>query len=61
MNTDKVTLTNLIQVGIVVKDLQNTLQKYINYNAGPWYILKFGPKNVDNMQLYGKKKTTLWI
>jgi len=48
---------NLIQIGIVVKDLKKTMEKYVyDYGIGPMYVLKFSPTNVSNMYLYGKRK-----
>jgi len=48
---------NLIQVGIVVGNLQKTMENYAyNYGVRPWYVLKFGPHNVIEMQSNGKSK-----
>jgi methylmalonyl-CoA/ethylmalonyl-CoA epimerase len=47
----------LIQIGFVTRELDRILENFINiYNVGPWYILKFCPKNVKSMTVYGKKK-----
>jgi hypothetical protein len=47
---------NLIQVGMVVKDLQKSMEKCIDYGIGPMYVLEFNPGCVSEMHLYGKKK-----
>jgi len=48
---------NLIQVGIVVEDLKESMQKYVfDYGIGPMYVIEFNSSNVTNMSLYGKKK-----
>jgi hypothetical protein len=53
---DKPLFNRLIQVGIVVKDIKESMEKYIRYGVGPWYVLEFNPGNVDNMMISGKKK-----
>jgi hypothetical protein len=50
----KLVLKKLIQVGVIVKDLQSSMQKYIDYGVGPWYVLKFSSQNVRNMYVYGE-------
>ncbi|MBM3706165.1 MAG: hypothetical protein FJW66_06550 [Actinobacteria bacterium] len=48
---------NLIQVGMVVSDLQISMQKYVfDYGIGPMYVVEFNPGNVSDMYLYGKKQ-----
>jgi len=48
---------NLIQVGIVVGSLKETMSSYVyDYGIGPMYVLKFFFKNVSDMYLYGKRK-----
>ena len=48
---------NLIQVGMVVSNLEQSMQKYVyNYGIGPMYVIEFNPGNVSDMYLYGKRK-----
>ena len=48
---------NLIQVGIVVRNLQKSMKKYLyDYGIGPWYVLKFCPKSVSNMYIHSTRK-----
>jgi len=48
---------NLIQVGIVVKNLEQAMKKYVyDYGIGPMYVIKFSHDNVSDMFLHGKKK-----
>ena len=45
------------QVGIIVDDLQAVLKKYVEeYGIGPWYIIKFGPENVKDLNIHGREK-----
>lgn len=47
----------LLQVGFVVKNLRSSVDKFLNkYGIGPWYLIKFTPKNVKNMQMRGINK-----
>jgi len=47
---------NLIQVGMVVKNLKESMAKYLNYGIGPFYVIRFSPDNVSEMSIYGKRK-----
>lgn len=48
---------NLIQVGMVVSNLQTSMEKYVfKYGLGPMYVLEFNSNNVEDMMIYGKKK-----
>ena len=48
---------NLIQVGMVVSNLEQSMQKYVyRYGIGPMYVIEFNPGNVSDMYLYGKRK-----
>ena len=54
---NKPILKNLIQVGVVVKNLNRTLEKYVyDYGIGPMYVLRFSPDNVSNMCVHGRRK-----
>lgn len=49
-------LKDIIQVGIVVRDLKNSMNNYISFGIGPFYVLKFSPDNVKEMYIKGKKQ-----
>ncbi len=56
-NISKPLFKNLIQVGMVVSDLKQSMQKYVyGYGVGPMYVIEFNSINVSNMYLYGRKK-----
>lgn len=47
---------NVLQVGVVVKDLYASLKKYYeDYGIGPWVIYEFNPSSVKNMIIRGKR------
>lgn len=47
--------TNILQVGIVVKDLDEAVKRYWHqYGIGPWAIYDFNPKTVKEMIIHGK-------
>jgi len=44
------------QIAMVVNDLQAAMKRYVEgYGVGPWYVVKFGPENVKDQTLHGKK------
>ena len=46
----------LIQVGMVVPNLLGSMSNYVySYGIGPMYVTEFNSKNVEEMQLYGKR------
>jgi len=48
-------LTDLIQVGLVVKNLDATIKTYTDeFNVGPWKIREYNNKNVKDMKIYGE-------
>ena len=53
---EKPLFTKLIQVGMAVKSVKDSIEKYTSYGIGPWYVLEFNSRIVDNMMLYGKRK-----
>lgn len=56
INSEKLFI-ELIQVGIVVSDLKQSMDRYLNkYGIGPWYVIEFNSSNVSEMELYGVKK-----
>jgi methylmalonyl-CoA/ethylmalonyl-CoA epimerase len=47
---------NIHQIGIVTKNVRQTVRKYINnYGIGPWNLWEFGPEIVEDMQVHGRK------
>jgi methylmalonyl-CoA/ethylmalonyl-CoA epimerase len=45
------------QIAMVVNDLQAAMKRYVEgYGVGPWYVIKFGPENVQDQTLHGKKQ-----
>ena len=53
--TDKVKIKNVLQVGVVVRDLQKAMERYWNiFGIGPWDIYTFGPPAVTNTTIRGK-------
>lgn len=54
-NTEKVAIKQVLQVGVVVKDLQKAMEQYWNiFGIGPWHIYTFQPPAVTNMTFRGK-------
>ena len=48
---------NLIQVGMVVKDLNIFMEKYLDiFKISPFYVIKFSEKNVNNMYINENQK-----
>ena len=44
--------TQTTQIGVVVKDLDATLEKYVHkYGIGPWKVYTFDNKNVDKLYI----------
>lgn len=53
--TEKVKIKQVLQVGVVVKDLQKAMEHYWNIlGIGPWHIYTFQPPFVSNTTLRGK-------
>jgi methylmalonyl-CoA/ethylmalonyl-CoA epimerase len=51
----KAAIKQVLQVGMVVKDLQKAMERYWNiFGIGPWDIYTFQPPAVTNMTLRGK-------
>src|SRR3569833_2287997 len=50
-----------VQVALVVRDLQSSLQTYVErYGIGPWEIYEFNPDTVENMQAHGEPLDASW-
>lgn len=49
------------QIGIVVRDLEATMRKYVDeYGIGPWQIFEFNPGNAQDLREYGKPVKRSW-
>jgi len=53
--------TQTMQIGIVVRDLDATMQKYVDeYGIGPWKIYEFNPGNAKDLREYGQPVKRSW-
>jgi methylmalonyl-CoA/ethylmalonyl-CoA epimerase len=53
--------TQTVQIGIVVRDLDATIRKYVdNYGIGPWKIFDFNPGNAPDLREYGQPVQRSW-
>ena len=53
--------TQTMQIGIVVRDLDATMRKYVDeYGIGPWKIFEFNPGNAEDLHEYGKPVKRSW-
>ena len=56
-----VSLGTVAQIGIVVRDLQKTIEEYWNiFGVGPWSIWKYDPTVVADMTYQGKPHEYGW-
>jgi len=54
-SAEKVKIKQVLQIGVVVKDLQEAMERYWNiFGIGPWHIYTFQPPVVTNTTLRGK-------
>jgi methylmalonyl-CoA/ethylmalonyl-CoA epimerase len=52
--------TEVTQIGIVVRDLDATIQKYVDeYGIGPWQHHELDPENAKDVRIYGQP-VALW-
>jgi methylmalonyl-CoA/ethylmalonyl-CoA epimerase len=57
-NTEKVEIKQVLQICVVVKDLQKTMERYWNIcGIGPWQIYTFGPPDLTNTTVRGKQES----
>ena len=55
VSAEKVKIKQVLQIGVVVKDLQKAMERYWNlFGIGPWHIYTFQPPAVTNTTLRGK-------
>ncbi len=53
--------TQTMQIGIVVRDLDATMRKYVDdYGIGPWNIYEFNPGNAKDLREYGRPVKRSW-
>ncbi len=53
--------TQTVQIGIVVRDLEATMRKYVeDFGIGPWQIFEFNPGNAPDLREYGKPVQRSW-
>ena len=57
----KPVFTETMQIGIVVRDLDAAIRRYVNdYGIGPWDVFEFNPGNVKDLREYGKPVKRSW-
>jgi methylmalonyl-CoA/ethylmalonyl-CoA epimerase len=53
--------TETMQIGIVVRDLEATMQRYVDdYGIGPWEIFEFNAENANDLHEYGQPVERSW-
>jgi len=53
--------TETMQIGIVVRDLEATMQRYVDdYGIGPWEIVEFHPEDAPDLHEHGKRVGRSW-
>jgi len=53
--------TETMQIGIVVGDLEATMQRYVDdYGIGPWDIVEFHPEDAPDLHEHGKRVGRSW-
>ena len=53
--------TETMQIGIVVRDLEATMQRYVDdYGIGPWDIVEFHPEDAPDLHEHGKRFGRSW-
>jgi len=54
VNAEKIEWKQVIQVCVVVKDLQKSMERYWDLGIGPWAIYTFQPPELTHTTLHGK-------
>ncbi len=58
--TREAVFTETMQIGIVVRDLDATIKKYVDeYGIGPWERHELTPENATDLRVYGQP-VALW-
>ena|SRR5215212_4015315 len=59
--TREAVFTETMQIGIVVRDLDATLRRYVDdYGIGPWQVHEFDPETAKDMHEYGQPIGRSW-
>ena len=54
-STREAVFTETMQIGIVVRDLDATLRRYVDdFGIGPWQVPTFDPESAKDMREYGQ-------
>ncbi len=55
--TDKPLFKKILQVGLVVRDLDDSMKKYLEISGiGPWDVYTFDGTNIENITVRGERK-----
>ena len=53
--TREAVFTETMQIGIVVRDLDETLRRYVDdFGIGPWQVHEFDPESAEDMREHGQ-------
>ena len=53
--TREAVFTETMQIGIVVRDLDATLRRYVeDFGIGPWQVHEFDPESAEDMREHGR-------
>jgi methylmalonyl-CoA/ethylmalonyl-CoA epimerase len=53
--------TETVQIGIVVRDLEATMRRYVDdYGIGPWEIYEFNAGSAEDLQEHGRSVERSW-
>ncbi len=59
--TREAVFTETMQIGIVVRDLDAALRRYVeDYGIGPWQVSEFGAENAKDLHEYGRPVERSW-
>ena len=59
--TREAAFTETMQIGIVVRDLDAALRRYVDdYGIGPWQVHEFDPETANDLHEYGQPVRRSW-
>jgi methylmalonyl-CoA/ethylmalonyl-CoA epimerase len=59
--TREAVFTETMQIGIVVRDLDAALRRYVDdYGIGPWQVYEFNAENAKDLHEYGQPVERSW-
>ncbi len=59
--THEAVFTETMQIGIVVRDLDAALRRYVDdYGIGPWQVYEFNAENAKDLHEYGQPVERAW-